>query len=150
MDYISYFGALLLFIVTLISFWKHRPWFMEKAHLYSAVTMFFFIGINVLINGYNLYQTRKHPAPGSPLRKPVHRFNRYVNLGILLVVAALIFRLVISRRWDQWVFGLEATEISLFGIFWALQSIELWNQGLRPKVKEAALPTPSSEPTEVV
>jgi hypothetical protein len=146
LDFIGFSGTAVFFIGTLLLFWRNRPWFLEHTHNYSAITMFVLIGINVLINGYNLYQTRAHPHPANRLQPgvarldEVSRFNRYVNLGILMVVAAAFILLVIKPRWRQWNFALEATEIVLFAIFWVLQTVELWHQGLRPKVAESALP----------
>lgn len=156
LDFIGFSGTMVFFIVTFLLFWKHRPWFLEHTHNYSAITMFVLIGINVLINGYNLYQTRAHPDPANRPRPgvaklaKVNKFNRYVNLGILMALAAAFIILVIKPRWQQWNFALETTEIVLFAIFWVLQTVELWNQGLRTKVAEAALPAPAGEPREAV
>ena len=35
------------------------------------------------------------------------------------------------RGWPYWVIVLEGCIISLFALFWALQTKELWNKGLR-------------------
>ena len=48
----------------------------------------------------------------------------------MLAAAVLVF--LVRPYWHQWVFGLEATEIGLFAVFWLRQRIELWQEGLRP------------------
>ena len=133
-DYVGYGVTLAFFVAALILFWQGRTWFLEFAHPISAVTMFTIIAINILVNGYNLYESRKHPAPGQKKMKEVHHFNRYTIIGTLMVVAALVIFFILRPIWDQWVFGLEASEIGLFAFFWVLQTNELWNEGLRPEV----------------
>jgi hypothetical protein len=133
----AYGITLALFFVAFISFWKHRPWFLEFAHPISAVAMFAIIALNILLNGYNLY--RAHKAASDPRWKRVLRsvLNRYTPLGLLMIIDALVIFFLVRPHLNQWVFTLEATEIGLFGLFWLLQTIELWNKGLRTD------PTPS-------
>jgi hypothetical protein len=38
----------------------------------------------------------------------------------------------LGRDWPYWVIWLETILISLFALFWALQTRELWGEGLRP------------------
>src|SRR6266568_1524808 len=106
--------TLAFFVAVLILFWQGRTWLLEFAHPISAITMFAIIAIDILVNGYNLYESRKHPAPGEPKLKEVHHFNRYTIIGTLMVVAALVIFFILRPIWDQWVFGLEASEIGLF------------------------------------
>ncbi len=142
-DYVGYGVTLAFFVAVLILFWQGRTWFLEFAHPISAITMFAIIAINILVNGYNLYESRKHPAPGEPKLKEVHHFNRYTIIGTLMVVAALVIFFILRPIWDQWVFGLEASEIGLFAVFWVLQTNELWNEGLRPEVAPPREPAPA-------
>ncbi len=128
--------ALAFYVAACVLFFAARTWFTEFAHPISAIGMFALLGVNALVNGYNLYQTRKH-QPEPPLRgqtpmRVVGRFNTYTAIGTLMLVAALVFLFIVRPLWDQWVFGLEAVEIGLFAAFWLRQTVELWNQGLRP------------------
>jgi hypothetical protein len=125
--------ALAFYIAALVLFLNGRTWFTEFAHPISAIGMFALLGINALVNGYNLYQTRKHqPPPPAPQKRGVWRFNTYTAIGTFMLVAALVFLFIVRPRWDQWVFGLEAIEIGLFAAFWLVQTVELWTPGLRP------------------
>lgn len=125
--------ALAFYIAALVLFLNGRTWFTEFAHPISAIGMFALLGINALVNGYNLYQTRKHqPPPPAPQKRGVWRFNTYTAIGTFMLVAALVFLFIVRPHWDQWVFGLEAIEIGLFAAFWVVQTVELWTPGLRP------------------
>jgi len=125
--------ALAFYIAALVLFLNGRTWFTEFAHPISAIGMFALLGINALVNGYNLYQTRKHqPPPPAPQKRGVWRFNTYTAIGTFMLVAALVFLFIVRPHWDQWVFGLEAIEIGLFAAFWLVQTVELWTPGLRP------------------
>jgi hypothetical protein len=132
--------ALAFYIAALVVFLNGRTWFTEFAHPISAIGMFGLLGINALVNGYNLYETRKHqpdPPPGQPRKRVVWRFNTYTAIGTFMLVIALVFLFIVRPRWEQWVFGLEAIEIGLFAAFWLVQTVELWDNGLRPKVPPA-------------
>lgn len=132
--------ALAFYGVALGVFVAGRTWFTEFAHPISAIGMFALLGINALVNGYNLYQTRKHqPPPPAPQKRRVGRFNTYTAIGTLMLVAAVVFLFIVRPRWDQWVFGLEAIEIGLFAAFWLRQTVELWTPGLRPALPPATV-----------
>jgi hypothetical protein len=134
--------ALAVYGVALGLFLAARTWFTENAHPISAIGMFGLLAINALVNGYNLYETRKHqpePPPGQLRKRVVWRFNTYTAIGTFMVVAALVFLFIVRPLWNQWVFGLEAVEIGLFAAFWLVQTVELWDNGLRPKVPDAAV-----------
>jgi hypothetical protein len=117
-----------------VAFLAGRTWFMEFAHPISAITMFAFLGANALINGYNLYVTRKpqEGAPADERKREVGPFNAYTAIGTLMLLAALVITIFVRPHLNQWVFGLEAVEIGLFAVFWLRQRVELWNEGLRP------------------
>jgi hypothetical protein len=55
-----------------------------------------------------------------------------------VIAALMIFSLIVVGAagllgWDYWLLLLEALLILLFGIFWVIQTIELWKPGLRPR-----------------
>ncbi len=120
-------GALVLFLTA-------RSWFEAYAHPIAAITMFALMGLNALLNGYNLVETRRRGL-GPRLRSPVPHLNTYTTAGTLMLAAALVFPLAVRPHWHQWVFGLEAAEIALFAVFWIRQTVELWSAGLRPSVR---------------
>ena len=136
--------ALAFYIAALVVFLNGRTWFTEFAHPISAIGMFGLLGINALVNGYNLYETRKHqpdPPPGQPRKRVDWRFNTYTAIGTFMLVFALVFLFIVRPRWEQWVFGLEAIEIGLFAAFWLVQTVELWNRGLRPALPPSTVAT---------
>ena len=130
---ISYFVVLVCYAAALVVFLTARGWFTAHLHTIAAVTMFALLAVNTLVNGYNLYHTRQHQDPAlQPLRRVVPRFNSYTAIGTLMVLAAVVIPIFLRPHWEQWIFGLEATEIGLFAAFWVRQTIELWDEGLRP------------------
>ncbi len=139
---IAYLVALAIYIAALVWFLADRTGFEKNAHPYSAIGMFAFLAINALVNGYNLYQQRQHQPPPTldlPRKREVWRFNTYTAIGTFMALTGVVFLVIVRPHWDQWVFGLEAIEIGLFAAFWLVQTVELWDNGLRPKVPQAAV-----------
>ena len=128
---VAYLVVVCFAVTALILFLAGRTWFKEFAHPISAITMFALLGVNALLNGYNLYETRKHQDPAVTQKREVPHFNTYTAIGTVMLVAAIAFPTLVRPHWHQWVFGLEATEIGLFAAFWVRQTIELWHEGLR-------------------
>lgn len=102
----------------------HLVWpdsFDERAHGIAAITMFVFIGLAIAGNAL------------SPT----------VSAGYRIVYSAIVVAMVLSFAvfaaiawfgdWDHWLLAVEATEIGLFAAFWAVQTVELWNEGMRPQ-----------------
>lgn len=132
--WIPYMAALLVWAVGAYMFWKERPWFYEHAHMWSAILLFAFIIVVVLGNAFD-------GTEGSWWRRPFDRMEgsswrlAYLALGALMVVAAIVISSVGATRetgtWfgDHWVFMIESTLISLFGVFWVLQTIDRRKMG---------------------
>lgn len=57
--------------------------------------------------------------------------NRYAAIAAAMVLAAIVIGIAGALGWDHWVLVLEATLISLFAVFWATRTKELWHDGLR-------------------
>jgi hypothetical protein len=58
-------------------------------------------------------------------------FWGYVAVAALMVVGGLVMWL--TRVFgDHTVFALEAYEIALFGVYWAVQTVEKWNEEVVP------------------
>jgi hypothetical protein len=107
-------GAMAFLIVGAVTFalWDG---FDTRAHGIAAVTMFLFLAIAVAINAW---QHRGDPAPRS-------YFWLYAAIAFMMVAAgAVMFPL--GSRWDHMVLVLEATEITLFAVFWLVQTKEHW------------------------
>ena len=57
--------------------------------------------------------------------------NRYTVIAILMTAAIVATVVLALVHWPYAVLELETSLIVLFAAFWALQTAELWNQGLR-------------------
>jgi hypothetical protein len=123
---IGYFITLVLYVATALAFGLARGWFINYGHAVAAVTMFALVIANVWLNAINLYFTRRTATGAAPV------INPYTVIGALMTTAAVVLTVVgLGTGWAHWKLVLEATLIVLFGVFWVLQTIELWNVGLR-------------------
>jgi hypothetical protein len=109
-----------LYVVALLAFTLARPQFTAYGHDVAAIAMFAFIYGNVWLNAVNL-----HVAD--------HRrvLNRYTVIGILMTAAVAATVVLALVHWSYVVLEIETSLIVLFALFWALQTAELWSQGLR-------------------
>jgi hypothetical protein len=135
----GYALALVLYVLTWIAFEGHRTWFNDNAHWISAITMFVFIFLVVVENAINFHFTREaeHSAAPDTVRGP-HKVNRYLVIAILMAAAVLIITFVTTFG-DYRTLWLEASMITLFVVFWVIQTHELWKHGLRVKPGEPRL-----------
>ena len=148
---IAYLVVLAFYLVAVVVFLADRNWFMRHTHTIAAITMFALLGINTLVNGYNLYETRRHQdLTVQRPKRVVSRFNTYTVIGLCMVLAGIVIPVFVRPHWPQWVFGLEASEIGLFAAFWVRQTIELWDEGLRPAPGPGAPAAPDIESFERV
>lgn len=111
--------------------------FLRRAHGATAITMFVFIGIAVLVNtGWlpwllrPLYRLIGVPVPNSLTSPTEHHRAFRPWYRIALVIMALIGPGVALFVQSDSVFWLEVVEITGFGVFWAAQTAEGWNTGL--------------------
>jgi hypothetical protein len=111
-----------LYVVTAVAFAIARPQFTAYGHSVAAGAMFAFIYANVWLNAVNLYFAREQR--GGVL-------NRYTVIGVLMTAAAVGSAVLALEHWPYAVLVIETSLIVLFAAFWALQTAELWNQGLR-------------------
>ncbi|WP_433158898.1 hypothetical protein [Kribbella sp. CA-247076] len=125
--------ALALFGGGVAWFFADRDGFTGNAHYAAAVVMFVCIVAVVLLNAQQ-FRRKQRPAGAS---------NRYFVLAVAMTVVPL---LMVAWKalfgWEHAVLWIEGVLISLFAIFWILQTQELWNEGLRANrpVNDAALP----------
>ncbi len=91
--------------------------FNTRAHGIAAVLMFFFLALAV---GGNAWDRRGDPAPRT-------YFCLYAAIAAAMVIApAIMFPL--GSSWRHMVLVLEATEITLFAVFWLVQTREHWDE----------------------
>jgi hypothetical protein len=106
--------AFLMGGAVLFAFWGD---FDTRAHGLAAVTMFLFLAIAV---GLNAWQRRADPA------RRVY-FWLYASIAFLMIAAAIVM-FPLGSGWDHMVLVLEATEITLFAVFWLVQTTEHWDE----------------------
>jgi hypothetical protein len=117
------FGVIVvLYVATLVVFALARQTFVQYGHNVAAVAMFAFVYGNVWLNAVNLHFSRT----GRPI-------NRYAVIGILMTAAIVATVVLALVHWPYAVLEIETSLIVLFAAFWALQTAELWNQGLRTR-----------------
>ncbi|HYN31463.1 MAG TPA: hypothetical protein VES40_02460 [Ilumatobacteraceae bacterium] len=96
------------------AFWDD---FDTRAHGFAAVAMFLFLAIAV---GINAWQHRRDAAPRI-------YFWLYASIAFLMIAAGVVM-FPLGSSWDHMVLVLEATEITLFAVFWLVQTKEHWHE----------------------
>jgi hypothetical protein len=109
-----YLAALLWFVIDLDSFVDH-------AHLTAAGLMFACIIAAVWLNAIGY----KEKCGAESLR------NRYLAIAIAMLSSVVVLFVAKLAGYDHWLLVLEALLIGLFAVFWFIQTVELWNEGLR-------------------
>ena len=146
----GYLAALTLYALACVLFFGARRWFVDNAHTLSAVTMFVFIFLAVVSNAFNFHFTRKKMVADQATArqagaavdpagevKPPKPVNRYLVIALLMAAAAVVIGL---GPWfgDYKIIWLETSMITLFAVFWVIQTHELWHYGLRTPVRQPA------------
>jgi len=121
-----------LYALTAVTFAVARPQFTAYGHSAAAGAMFAFIYANVWLNAVNLYFAQERRG---------RVLNRYAVIGILMTAAAVVTAVLALRHWPYAVLVIETSVIVLFAAFWALQTAELWDQGLRGHAIPRAMDT---------
>jgi hypothetical protein len=91
--------------------------FETYAHGFAAVLMFAFLALAV---GGNAWGRRRDPGRRT-------YFWWYASIAAAMVIAPIIM-FPLSSSWNHMVLVLEATQISLFAIFWLVQTREHWGE----------------------
>jgi hypothetical protein len=118
---IGYAVAVALFVTTLLWLVIDRPSFVHDAHFIAASLMFTCISGVVWVNAIG-YRSKKG-AP--PVRNP------YFPIAVAMVASVVAMLIAERAGWDYWLLGLEFALIGLFALFWLIQTVELWDEGLR-------------------
>ena len=110
-------------------FYVSRETFVAHGHNLAAVPMFLVIVAVVWFNARDV----KEVVDQYPRLRPVR--GRYVcAYRLIAVLMAVTLALAVVGHLLDWEYALLVVEIlliTLFGIFWIIQTRELWNQGLR-------------------
>ena len=109
--------AAMVFLLTGAALFIWWDDFDTRAHGIAAVLMFLFLALAV---GGNAWK-RRHD------RGPRIYFWLYTTIAAAMVIApAIMFPL--GPEWQHMVLVLEATEITLFAVFWLVQTKEHWGE----------------------
>jgi hypothetical protein len=154
-DLVGFIATLVLYGVGWWVFLAQRKWVLNNAHWFAAIAMFAFIFLAVLSNAVNFHFTRtaqveiaKMSGEEDKVKDP-HRVNRYgwVAWGMFLAVVVIVCLKKFASL-DHATIWLETSMITLFAIFWVIQTHELWHSGLRstspPAVPNGAPGSPVS------
>jgi hypothetical protein len=100
--------------------WAYN-WVLE-GHARAALAMFVFLAAAALTNSVLGFRRRGNKVYSSA----------YGTVGVLMLASGGLFVLVQWREWTSLgghlVLAIEAVEILLFVIFWAVQTVERWNK----------------------
>ncbi|MBN1094385.1 hypothetical protein JKP75_18655 [Blastococcus sp. TML/M2B] len=138
-ELLGYAGSVLLFGAAAGVFALRAEAFDRYGHAVAAITMFVLVVADVAVNAVNLHRGRRGT------HAPVRRMNRYAWIVLGMVGFAAASGVLGLLGVEHWLLVLEAGLIGCFGVFWGLQTVELWNQGLRPAPPAAP---PAEAPTE--
>jgi len=128
------FGSVLLFGGGLLAaFLWAREAFDRWAHYAAAIPMFVLLVAVMVINAVSFGRTDAAEEARRPTGKDV--VNRYAGIAavtLVAVVALLAARFVLG--WAHGLFWAEVAVVVAFGVFWVVQTVELWqaDEGLRP------------------
>lgn len=108
-------------------FFGARSAFLANAHLVASVLLFASVVVVVIINAVQF--AREH-ASGAP--RPKDYANRYTAVAALMIVSSVV--MLACRAVFAWVHAglcIEGALVVLFGVFWVIQTRELWWRGIR-------------------
>jgi hypothetical protein len=124
------FGAAAVGLTVLwVVFSAAREWVALNMHNISAIAMFGFIWLTVLLNV-------RHLRGAETVRRRRSRAV-YTAIAVLMVVVAVANLIARVAGWPYAVISVEAGLITLFAVYWMTQTIELWDEGLRRPVPRA-------------
>lgn len=90
-------------------------------HLVAAVGLFLAIGVVVAMNAFTLPQLNPEGVAPPPRIRNAYR----VILALMIAAVVLIGVPALFNAFEHAVFWLEASEITLFAVFWLIQTFEL-------------------------
>jgi hypothetical protein len=104
-------------VLLLLGWWLIENWsdFYTRAHGFSAVIFFFFLGLAIVFNAVVHW------------RKERSLFWVYMGVAILMLLGFILIP-ALRVGGDHTVFWLEAWEIFMFLIYWIVQTAENWGE----------------------
>lgn len=117
-------AATIAVVLAWLLFYGADVWFKQNIHNITAISMFVFIWLNVLLNVRHL---RAVPRTSRRRRSRVV----YIWIGVLMPLFGILNLVAGLNEWPYAVISVEAELIALFAVFWIVQTIELWDEGLR-------------------
>jgi hypothetical protein len=132
-EVVGFVVAVALLVAAFAVFQSDRDYFIENAHDAAAFSMFFFIFLAVASNARRLRLSGDAQAFAWG----------YVAIAALMAVSFVVLFFVI--RGPDRVIRVEFAQIVLFAVFWAVQTWELWDEGLRPTETGAAARTAAAD-----
>lgn len=130
------FAAVLVLLVGAVAWFRAGGTSFEcNAHYAAAFTLFgCIIGVAVL-NAIGKYRDSLRDKSADQ----VSLVNRYSVIAFLMLVVLATGLIGLKANWDYWIMFIEAGVLVLFMTFWILQSLDLWNRGLRSPGHERSL-----------
>jgi hypothetical protein len=130
-ELLGYLAVALFYVLAIVIFYFARGWWVHHAHTWSAVALFAAILAVVIINALD------HSPSDSQSSPAYRRLYRGTAAAMILAMSGVLIANCLMT-WRHPTLVIEALFISLFAVFWAAQTKELWNKGLRPPATEGA------------
>jgi hypothetical protein len=118
---IGYGVAWAIWLAAALVFWLARHFFERNAHYTAAVLLFLSIVAVACINAVGY----KRATNTHVIRNP------YAAIAAAMLVSLAVMIVIGALGWRYWVIVVETLIISLFALFWIIQTVELWKGGLR-------------------
>jgi hypothetical protein len=118
---VAFAAALLAEVAAVFVFYTWRDFSVANAHQAAALTLFVCIFVVVSLNAAAHWDGRRW------LR------NTYLGIASGMALAFLVVLVVaLATTWQHATLVIEGVFVTLFAVFWSVQTHELWSAGLRP------------------
>ena len=128
---LGWVAGAVLWVIALVVFLSARDAFLDNAHDVSAVLLFVCIVGAAIDNARDTTNRRL---------RPLYR----ALAGAMLAALTLIVVVGVVTGWGYWRILVEAVVLALFMVFWLTQTVELWDDGVRPRSKGKREPSRST------
>jgi hypothetical protein len=120
-EIVDYVLGSVVWLTTLLTFSFARHCFVRNAHFVAAGAMFACIIAVVWINALSYKEQTEATSVA----------NRYAAIAAAMLASLVVIPVGLFGDWPYWVIVLEGLLISLFALFWGIQTHELWHKGIR-------------------
>ena len=110
-------------------FYVSRSTFIAHGHNAAAIAMFLALVAVVWVNARDVKETVERHPPLAKVRASYVTAYRIIAVAMLATLALAVVGHLLG--WEYALLVVEILLITFFGIFWIIQTRELWNQGLR-------------------